>query len=419
MLQIDRPEIDIRDDAGHERSLASFGDRKIGYLLQNFIYDVIAVVEFVIVALSAIAGKYLYIDLIGGSSAVEANYPIIGLIGAVLWQFTYSSNRNHSRDDFNSLKEDAARISKSLLFAFMLLAFFGYALKISGIYSRGWFFCWFTLALASLLVEREIAKHVIRSLMKDGRLNSRVAVYGTGENSRKLCENLRSQIMGASVVGIYDDKTFSPEDKPRTSPVTGGLSDLIRDGMNNKFDWVIIALPASRNGQILHIVNQLSVLPIRVQNCPDQVTLGPIRSQISYLGDKYVLNIYNKPQSEWAGVSKQIMDYALGTLLFLLLIPSMAIIAMAIKLDTKGPVFFRQKRHGYNHKMIDVMKFRTMTVLEDGTSIKQATRSDDRVTRVGRFLRRTSLDELPQLINVLRGEMSLVGPRPHALAHNE
>jgi putative colanic acid biosynthesis UDP-glucose lipid carrier transferase len=113
------------------------------------------------------------------------------------------------------------------------------------------------------------------------------------------------------------------------------------------------------------------------------------------------------------------MDYLFSGSALVVLMPLFVLVAIAIKLDSRGPVFFRQRRHGFNHRVIRVFKFRTMTVLEDGDVIRQAAQSDQRVTTVGRFLRRTSIDELPQLINVLRGEMSLVGPRPHALAHNE
>lgn len=111
-------------------------------------------------------------------------------------------------------------------------------------------------------------------------------------------------------------------------------------------------------------------------------------------------------------------DYVLGVLCLVLFLPAMALIGLAIKLDSHGPVLFRQRRHGYNHQVIEVLKFRSMTVLEDGETVRQATKNDNRVTRVGAFLRRTSLDELPQFWNVVRGEMSVVGPRPHALAHN-
>jgi putative colanic acid biosynthesis UDP-glucose lipid carrier transferase len=131
-----------------------------------------------------------------------------------------------------------------------------------------------------------------------------------------------------------------------------------------------------------------------------------------------LLQVRPKPIDNWGFLLKSGFDYVGGALALLFFAPLMLVIAMAIKIDSRGPVLFRQRRHGFNHRVIDVFKFRTMTTAENGDCVDQARKNDPRVTRVGRFLRRTSLDELPQLINVMKGEMSLVGPRPHALAHN-
>jgi putative colanic acid biosynthesis UDP-glucose lipid carrier transferase len=137
------------------------------------------------------------------------------------------------------------------------------------------------------------------------------------------------------------------------------------------------------------------------------------------LGAVSLLQVKPKPIRDWGHVVKLALDYLLATISLLVFAPLMLAIACAIKLDSKGAVLFRQRRHGYNHRIIDVYKFRTMTVQENGSHVEQARKDDPRITRVGRFLRRTSLDELPQLFNVFKGEMSLVGPRPHALAHNQ
>jgi putative colanic acid biosynthesis UDP-glucose lipid carrier transferase len=141
--------------------------------------------------------------------------------------------------------------------------------------------------------------------------------------------------------------------------------------------------------------------------------------KVSSIGPIGLIDIKRKPLADWGRILKAALDYGLGGLLLVLALPLFALIAIAIKLDSRGPVFFRQRRRGLNHRLIEVFKFRSMKVLEEGAEVKQATKGDPRVTRVGRLLRATSLDELPQLINVVRGEMSLVGPRPHALVHDE
>src|SRR5262249_51280310 len=140
--------------------------------------------------------------------------------------------------------------------------------------------------------------------------------------------------------------------------------------------------------------------------------------RLGQMGEFTYLTTMSKPISGWGAFFKKSEDYLVAVIGLILMAPAMALIAAAIKLSSDGPIFFRQRRHGYNHKVIEVLKFRTMTCLDDGDKVVQATRNDQRITRVGAILRRTSLDELPQLINVLKGEMSIVGPRPHALAHN-
>ncbi len=161
------------------------------------------------------------------------------------------------------------------------------------------------------------------------------------------------------------------------------------------------------------------MLPIDVQLCPDAMTVPSEIARTRGTGGLVLLDLQRPPFDARGILLKAAMDYVLGSIALVVFSPLMLAIAAAIKLDSRGPVFFVQSRHGYNHRVIRVVKFRTMTVAEDGPVVTQAVRGDKRVTRVGRFLRRTSLDELPQLFNVLRGELSLVGPRPHAVAHNE
>src|SRR5262249_47065329 len=188
-------------------------------------------------------------------------------------------------------------------------------------------------------------------------------------------------------------------------------------GQRNEIDEVVIVLSDAPQQHVAGLIEQLSVLPVDVWLCPAEFDL-PILAT-ARLGALSLLQVKVKPIRDWGYVLKQAFDYTAGALCLLLFAPLMLVVAAAIKLDSRGPVFFRQRRHGFNHRVIDVYKFRSMTVAENGDRVDQARANDPRVTRVGKFLRRTSLDELPQLFNVLRGEMSLVGPRPHALAHNQ
>jgi Undecaprenyl-phosphate glucose phosphotransferase len=200
--------------------------------------------------------------------------------------------------------------------------------------------------------------------------------------------------------------------------LTEQLRPFIKEAQERHVDGVVIALPSSMGLELEKIMQQVQMLPVDVQVFPDFGGANISARHIQRIGDASVITIVSKPISGWGAFLKMIEDYVIGAICLVLALPAMAVIAVAIKLDSEGPVFFRQRRHGYNHRVIEVLKFRTMRVLEDGASVRQATKNDSRVTRVGAFLRRTSLDELPQFWNVIRGEMSVVGPRPHAIAHN-
>ena len=195
------------------------------------------------------------------------------------------------------------------------------------------------------------------------------------------------------------------------------IADLISIGQRNQIDEVVVALSDAPQPQTARLIEELSVLPVDVWLCPaefDMPILGTAR-----LGSLSLLQVKPKPIRDWGYVMKLALDYVLATHQPHPVRAAHARRAAAIKLDSPGPVFFKQRRHGYNHRLIYVYKFRTMRVSEDGAVVVQARKDDERVTRVGKFLRRTSIDELPQLFNVLKGEMSLVGPRPHAVAHNQ
>jgi Undecaprenyl-phosphate glucose phosphotransferase len=203
-------------------------------------------------------------------------------------------------------------------------------------------------------------------------------------------------------------------------PHRGTIDDLVHYVRTHPVDEVIVAIPWHDAADIQAIVKRLKVLPINVKLCPDYVgwTL-PVRRFLPLAGIP-MLAVLERPLSGWNFVLKALEDRVLAAILIVLFAPVLLLIAMAIKLDSPGPVFFRQKRYGFNNNPITVYKFRTMHVGADSDlTVQQARRNDPRVTRVGAILRRTSLDELPQLLNVLNGEMSLVGPRPHAVVHNE
>ncbi len=201
--------------------------------------------------------------------------------------------------------------------------------------------------------------------------------------------------------------------------VVGTIDELIALSHIEPIDDVLITLPWSDEAKIDRTVRMLRALPCGVHLCPG--VLGPqfAQGKMGVVGDTHALQVSRRSMEGWGTIWKILQDRLFAGLGLLLLSPLFLVIAALIKLESKGPVFFRQRRHGFNHDVFRIFKFRTMTVCEDGESVIQAKYKDPRITKVGAVLRRWSLDEFPQLLNVLRGEMSLVGPRPHALAHDD
>jgi putative colanic acid biosynthesis UDP-glucose lipid carrier transferase len=271
-----------------------------------------------------------------------------------------------------------------------------------------------------------------------------VVRYGSrrleGELHRRGVATRSVHIVGATKMGaliaqrIMDDPTsglrvrgyFDDRDPERLQPMPealggplGRLDELLELARTGHVDLVYIALPLRAESRISEMVRKLADSTASVYVVADFLVFDLVHAQWSNVQGLPVVSVFESPFYGVNGWLKRFEDIVLGTLILMLISPAMAIIALGVKLSSPGPVFFRQRRYGLNGEEIRVLKFRTMTVTEDGPNVKQATRGDQRITRFGSFLRRSSLDELPQFLNVLSGEMSIVGPRPHAVAHNE
>lgn len=308
---------------------------------------------------------------------------------------------------------------------FLLLLTIGYLTKSLEEFSRVYAILWFAVVLAGLFAIRLIAAAQLRRWRIRGKLATTVAIVdlaGCGaEFARRLSRNSGSE---CHLLGV-----FSPES---VSGARSGIADLVALSSLFRIDdvFVLVGMDPSRpcmsSAELSAVLRRLGTIPTNVRLCPQLPMLDrtPIRDA-ALVHDIPTITVHRRPLGAWSGVVKRIEDLAIGSVALLLFLPVMAIIAIAIKLDSPGPILFRQTRQGFNNNAIGVLKFRSMThtPVADGPDadapVIQATRNDRRVTRVGRFLRRTSLDELPQLFNVLRGEMSLVGPRPHAVVHNQ
>jgi len=224
---------------------------------------------------------------------------------------------------------------------------------------------------------------------------------------------------GTRFCGFFDDRAAERLSLGGEEVLLGPISEVSRVCRERRIDVLYVGLPLSPRPRVARLLTELRDTTASVYLLPDASLFGPLRPSIELLAGTPVVRMCETPFLGAKAFIKRAEDLVLGILLLLACLPLLLIIAAAVKLDSPGPVIFRQRRHGLDGGEIVVYKFRTMTVLEDGFELRQARSADPRVTRVGAFLRRFSLDELPQLVNVLQGRMSLVGPRPHALAHTE
>ncbi|TDQ66153.1 Undecaprenyl-phosphate glucose phosphotransferase [Maritalea mobilis] len=293
-----------------------------------------------------------------------------------------------------------------------------FMVKLGEYFSRVWIVSWFALGAVSIVLFRYVVREKIMQWTNHGRLKRRTVIVGGGQEAEFLIESIRqTAVNDIELLGMFDDRADkrSP-DMVADCPKLGKVADLLEFARQTRVDLIIVSLPVSAEARVLHMVKQLWVLPVDIRLSAHMSKLKFKNRAYSFLGDVPVFDMADKPISDWNLVVKWLFDKIVALLALLLLSPVMLVTAIMIKLDSKGPVFFKQKRHGFNNELIEVYKFRSMyTDMSDAQASKLVTKDDPRVTKVGRFIRKTSIDELPQFFNVLRGELSICGPRPHAL----
>lgn len=292
-------------------------------------------------------------------------------------------------------------------------------LKLDGAFSRVWLMAWWAVGLALLILGRLVLSVVVRALTASGQLERRTVIVGGGPAGEQLLRELAAQKHSdLRICGVFDDRTDErAPDVVAGFPKLGAVEDLVEFARSTRIDLVIFALPITAEQRLLHMLRKLWVLPIDIRLAAHANKLRFRPRSYSWIGSVPVLDVFDKPIADWDVVLKWAFDKIVGTIALVLLSPVMLAVALAIRLDSRGPVLFRQKRYGFNNELIEVFKFRSMYVDRlDETASRLVTRGDPRVTRVGRVIRKTSLDELPQLFNVVfKGNLSLVGPRPHAV----
>ncbi len=302
---------------------------------------------------------------------------------------------------------------------FALMALTAFFMKTSSDYSRVLFAIWFVVGFVLLFGLRLVTSRLLRRWARDGRMERRAVIVGGGKAAESLIRSVEKQPYNdIRICGIFDDR-----DDRRSPPIVAGypklgnVSELIEFARIARIDMLIVSLPITAETRVLQLLKKLWVLPVDIRLSAHSNALQFRPRAYSYIGAVPMLDIFDRPINDWDSVAKRAFDILFSIVGIVLFAPVMLVTAIAIKLDSPGPVLFKQKRHGFNNEEIEVYKFRSMYANKSDPTAKQTvTKNDPRVTRVGRFIRKTSIDELPQFFNALFGSLSLVGPRPHAVA---
>jgi Undecaprenyl-phosphate glucose phosphotransferase len=373
-------------------------------------------VEFGLVALT---GLLIFVLYVGYPSDMLWQYLAVILAGSILTTVFMELTNGYRMSALRRPVSHSGRVVLAYSGTFALLSLFGFMLKTSEDFSRVWFIGWLLASLLVILLLRVIMARQIRRWARNGTMERRALIVGGGKSAESLIRSLEQQPYNdIRICGIFDDR-----DDTRSPPIVAGypklgtVGELIEFARIARIDMLIVSLPLTAESRVLSMLKQLWVLPvdIRLSAHSNQLHFRP--RSYSYIGSVPMLDIFDKPINDWDSVAKRAFDIVFSVLGIILAAPIMIATAIAIKLESKGPVIFRQERHGFNNEIINVLKFRSMYADQcDPTARKLVTKGDPRVTRVGRFIRKTSIDELPQFFNALRGDLSLVGPRPHALS---
>ena len=369
-------------------------------------------------AIVVAAGLLAYEYAFPGHPAIEWTYFAAMAAGVLLTGIFAQAADAYHVVAFRSLGGQVGRLLGAWTLVFAGFAVIGAFFDFGGAVQRNWMGLWFAFGAAAFLVAHAILVFMVQKWAREGRLGRKAVIVGGGEPAADLIRSLEAMPENdVHICGVFDDR--SNDRSPAVVagyPKLGNIAELVEFGRLAKIDLLIVTIPVSAKGRVAEILKTLWVLPvdIRLSAHTDKLRFRP--RAYSYLGAIPMVELAEKPIQNWDFVAKRAFDLVVGSIAIVLLSPVMIGAAIAVKLDSPGPVFFRQKRYGFNNEVISVFKFRSMRhEMADPDAKVVVTKGDPRVTRVGRFIRKTSIDELPQLFNVLKGELSLVGPRPHAV----
>ena len=367
----------------------------------------------------SIATGALYHRLVYSAPGALMDYAQTGVLVAWLYVLPKILRREYEVTHYINFKDYPVHSIHIWNLAFACLVALAFLTKTGESYSRGWIVMFYGSGMAAIVVVHALLARVIKAGYRKGIVATRrLFLVGSIANVRDFMRQYSPEDSGLEIVGT----AFLPEAR-NASDIPQGLQSSLQDAVAYaralRPDDVFIVTPWSHHHLIDHCIEAFMTVPASIHLGPEQILDRFEHVAIEKTGSVASLHLLRPPLSLIATLTKRLFDIILAAFGLLLLSPLFAVVALLIKLESRGPVYFLQRRYGFNQEMFRIVKFRTMTTTDDGDVIQQAKQDDERITRVGRFLRRWNIDELPQLLNVLRGDMSLVGPRPHAVAHDE
>ena len=373
------------------------------------------VVIFAASLLSGIGYQWLILNSFGN---IDIYLGLGALVFAIFFALASAQN-NYRPTNLINIGRQFRYATLNWLFIFFVLTSVAFSLRISTDFSRGSTLSFFIVGLAGLLTFRLLLGRYLSAALAAGAFAEQKVILiserGKHSTSRALRE-LRQ--CGYLPIKTFELTASEVDATGIAKSLNKKIQTVISASQSQSIEYIFLLLKWNNPQLINNLVRMLRALPIPVHLLPDENVATFLAARAGNIGTTFTVELQRAPLSHTERMFKRIFDVAIATAMLVLLSPLLLMTALLIKLDSRGPVLFRQKRNGFNGRVFSIYKFRSMRVLEDGERIKQATRDDPRVTRLGRWLRSTSIDELPQLFNVLSGDMSLVGPRPHAVAHN-
>ena len=391
----------------------------LGYLRLGFIAGVLAVLQLWAAPIVSTVVLAVVANLLE-EVTFNDSYVVLAVVSGLLYYIFLRGQMAQDWGTFTSGWTVVNRVVVAWVGVIMALLLIGYATKVSADFSRRALFIWFLTTPLVLVMVLFVLRYWFRqAIIASGQARS-VVIVGVNQVSRELAQNITTRPeLGMKLRGFFDDRGPARLGDMESIELLGRLSGILDYVKQEKIDTIFVAIPLSYVERAQTLLAELQDTTASIYFVPDIFVFDLIQARTDDLDGIPVVALCETPFHGWRGLLKRVSDFALAVVMLVVTAPAMVIIALVIKFTSPGNVIFKQRRYGLDGEEIIIYKFRTMTVVEDGEKIRQAAKDDSRVTPFGRFLRRYSLDELPQLINVLQGRMSVVGPRPHAVAHNE